>query len=236
MFEAISSSAAARLSEVQRLLAHVRSLEETAKTNKDIVSTATTLKGLFYVNLYGAFEYSVTQSVQVLLQEINKFQLRYLEFEHLVFSVALDPSFNSIADVGPNKKWVKRSELLRRQMSFDVCELNDTVFHSSLQNIWYETLQIVFECLGISTAPVPDNRMRHHIDEVVENRNAVAHGRSSPHEIGRLKTADELQDSMNAIVGSVNYIVASFERHLLSFDFISQNYRQNYVSSRAQSP
>ncbi len=94
----ISKSTDPRLAEVQRLLAHIKRLEDLAATGHDTVSgdMAAILRGMFFVHLYGALEYAVSLSVQVLLQEITKLAISYSHFEHLIFAIALDAEFKSI--------------------------------------------------------------------------------------------------------------------------------------------
>lgn len=112
----ISKSTDPRLAEVQRLLAHIKRLETLAVTEHDSVSgdAATILRGLFFVHLYGALEYAVSLSVQVLLQEITKLAISYSHFEHLIFAVALDAEFRSVVDAGWESK-LHRRKLLPRE-------------------------------------------------------------------------------------------------------------------------
>lgn len=133
----VSKSTDARLAEVRKLLAHIKRLEFAAANDHDPVSgeTAAILRGMFFVHLYGALEYAVSLSVQVLLQEITRLAISYSHFQHLVFAVALDPEFKSIVDAGWNSKLEKRRLLLQKQLSAGTCALNDTVFHDQLQNV-----------------------------------------------------------------------------------------------------
>jgi hypothetical protein len=187
----ISKSTDPRLAEVQKLLAQIKRLEVLAATENDTVSgdMAAILRGLFFVHLYGTLEYAVSLSVQVLLQEITKLAISYAHFEHLIFAIALDAEFKSIVDAGWDSKLLKRRLLLQKQMSGTSCSLNDTVFHDQLRNIWFVTLDTIFEYLCIPADPVPEARMRGYVNEIVTHRNEIAHGRSSAATVGRLKSA-----------------------------------------------
>jgi hypothetical protein len=234
----VLTSANARLGEVQKLLAHIKKLEDTAEKEKDPVSAenATILRGLFFVHLYGAFENSIALSVQVLLQEITKVGVSYSHFEHLLHVVALDPDFRSVADAGWQSKWSKRRELLQKQLSHTSCALNDTLFHDQIENVWYATLSNIFEYLCIPVPAVPDNRMRGYIDEIVNNRNAVAHGRLSPQTVGRLTTSAELAKRLDAITEVINHVVTSFDSYLTNREFVAIPHRPHYVSPTAVDP
>jgi len=231
--EHIHRSVDPRLSEVQKLLALIRNLETRATDERDPLTSenATVLRGLFFVHLYGAFEYSVTLSVEVLLQEMTKVSVPFAQFEHLVHVVALDAHFRSLAEPGLKTKWQKRRDLLTKQISSQSCSLNDTVFHDQLQNVWYRTIQNIFEVLNVSKAPVPEDRIRGYIDEVVDNRNAIAHGRESAHEVGRRTTSAGLAERLEAITNEVNHIIVCFEEYLENRHFIDSRYRHAYTSS-----
>lgn len=229
----IKAGVDSRFSEVRKLFAHIQNLDSKAATDQDSVSaeSATILRGLIFVHLYGAFEYAVTLSVQVLLQEITKVAVPYCEFEHLFHAIALDSDFKSVSDSGWKGKWPKRRSLLQRQVSAEVCTLNDTVFHNQLQNIWYETLSDLFEYLCISVKPVPEDRMRGYIDEVVDHRNGIAHGRLSAQEVGRGKTVEDIEKRLRAIIEVVDHILNCFDDLLANREFVETSRRPNYLGS-----
>lgn len=237
MLEAVSNAATTRLRDVQLLLAHIQSLEDTGVAMNDVVSLemAVTLRGLFFVHLYGSFEYIVTQSVQAALQGINRLSIPHDEFTPVINSVTLDSLFNALVGVGPEKTWSKRLELLKKQCSSESCVVNDTVFHRYLQNVWYKTLRDIFDCLGLSVKPVPEMRLAGYIDDIVQKRNAVAHGRSSPDEVGRAVTSGDLHRYLSAMTATINHIVATIESHLTTAEFVEVRYRVKYISASGQS-
>jgi hypothetical protein len=179
------------------------------------------------VKLYGAFEYAVSLSVKVLLQEISRVAVPYCGFERLFHTVSLDAQFRSISDAG--SKWPKRKLLLTKQSSNEICALNDTVFQDQLQNIWYETLTDLFEYLCIPSKPVPEERMRGYIDEIVGYRNAVAHGDQSTLEVGRLKTIEDIEKRLAAITQVTDHIIACFDDLLINRRFVASSHRPNFL-------
>lgn len=222
-FASISQSSTARFNEVRALLTEIRAQEVAPPTTEpDIVAI---LRGLFFVNLYGAFEFSVTEAVQILLQEITRAQIPFSQLEHLFYAVALDSKFSAISDSGRKKRWAVRRDLLSQQTSGIACGMNDTVFHSDLQNIWFETLSTLFESLCISESVLPEPRLRGYIDEVMERRNAVAHGRESPASVGRIRS-NELELRLEAISRTATHIIFCFDRYLNNRDFIASAHRR----------
>jgi hypothetical protein len=182
------------------------------------------LRGLFFVHLYAVFEYSVTDAVQGLLQQISQRKVPYAQLEQLFYTVALDGRFAAIAGVGPDKKWKARKDLLRLQRSSEVCEINDTALNRDLQNIWYETLENLFECFCIAPPILPDPRFKGYIDEVVSKRNAVAHGRESPLVVGRMRSTD-LRTRLDAMAGTAMHVILQFGNHLAAQAFVAAPHR-----------
>jgi hypothetical protein len=226
----------ARFSEIHKLLSHIKNLEIVAIRDRDSVSgeIATILRGLFFVQLYGTFEYAVSLSVKVLLQEISRVAMPYCGLERLFHTVALDAQFRSISDTG--SKWPKRKLFLEKQGSNDTCTLNDTIFQEQLQNIWYETLSDLFGYLCIPSKPVPEDRMRGYIDEIVGYRNAVAHGDQSTLEIGRLKTIEDIEKRLEAMTRVTNHIVACFDDLLINRRFVASSHRPAFLFPQAGIP
>ncbi len=173
---------------------------------------------------------NISLSVQVLLQEMTKAAVPFRRFEHHLHAVVLDDHFRSLADPGLKPKWPKRRELLAKQISADPCSLNDTVFHDQLQNIWFITLSSIFEYLCIKRDPVPEDRMRGYIDEIVDNRNAVAHGRQSAHGVGRRITSSDLEERLDAVMKVVDHVLFCFEEYLQNREFIDIRHRAGYVA------
>jgi hypothetical protein len=233
----ISKNSDPRLVELRSLLEHIKKLEAVAVVDRDVISgqLATLLRGLFYVHLYGALEYAVSLSVQVLLQEMSKTAVPFSQYEHLLHVVALDSDFQAIKDSSWDAKFSKRSGLLKKQVSSTACVLNDSLFSDRLQNVWFSTLNDVFEYLQIPGSPVPEPGMQGYIDEIVENRNAVAHGRSSPTTIGRLHTSADLDVRLKAIREVIDHIIISFDGYLESREFIAHAYRSAYLPAPVSS-
>lgn len=226
----VSKSTDSRLAEVRKLLEHIKRLESAAARDHDAVSgeTAAILRGMFFVHLYGALEYAVSLSVQVLLQEITRLAISFSHFEHLVFAVALDPEFKSIVDTGWDSKLEKRRLLLQKQLSMDSCALNDTVFHDQLQNVWTRTLDQVFENLCITADSVPEIRMRGYVDELVTHRNEIAHGRSSASVVGRLKSSGDLEERIKAVSQIIDHVIINFDDYLTNREFVAASHRSLY--------
>ncbi|WP_375771021.1 MAE_28990/MAE_18760 family HEPN-like nuclease [Archangium gephyra] len=215
-----------RLKEVRLTLETIKSLESTDVLVPD-PSNVTVLRGLYYVHLYAALEFTVNSATQAVLQQIAALNVRYSDFVPSLYSIALDGAFKSVRDAR-SEQWKKRLALLATQFSNDTCTVSPVVFSSDLQNIWYKTLVELFDCLGITSLPVPDIRLKQYIDEIVEKRNAVAHGRESPILAAAGRRSPDLEQRYDAVSKTIDYLFDCFEGYLQRRDFVRQDQRAAY--------
>jgi hypothetical protein len=231
IFDTVRELTSSRYVEVRRLLAHIKAVEQ-AKPNDAVArEDATFLRGLFFVHLYAAFEYSVSTAVTVLLEGISDLQVTYADLESLFYALALDPRFEAAAASGPDRRWQTRRELLLQQVSSDPCHLESSMLAGHLQNLWARTLEVIFECLCIDGPIVPEIRIRGYVDEVVNHRNAVSHGRSSASVVGRIVTSTELERVLEAILQITYHVIDRFEAYFTSRQFIASPHRERYAAS-----
>ncbi len=178
MFAVQRQASAQRLQEVRLLHQIITSMEGTDPLQPD-PDNAVLLRGLFFVELYGYFEYSVNQFVSATIGIISSAGVSFSHMESVFYSIALDAPLTSVQTTQGSAKWKKRVELFTQQSASGPCAVNDVVLGAYLQNIWVASLEQVFSCFGIVGAVVPSNRHRDYIDELTDKRNAVAHGRES---------------------------------------------------------
>jgi RiboL-PSP-HEPN len=90
-----------------------------------------------------------------------------------------------------------------------------------------KTIEEVFISFGISYTKF-DPRQRATVDELVEKRNSVAHGRESAAEIGERHRVKILREKMDIITNLTYYIIDEFEIYFLGKKFIRPNVRKLY--------
>lgn len=185
-------------------------------------------KGLFIVLLYAAFEYTVTRLVTETAIIINARSIPCEHIDTCMYPLALDPELKSVASPGRAQKWERRSRLFGRQASKDPAKLHEAALLEELGNIWCSSLQQIFSAFGISQTPLYDPKVRQYIDEIVDRRNAVAHGRESPVDVGQGYTANTLTIRLEEIERQKEYLVFQFEAFLSSKAFVMPPFRKEY--------
>lgn len=218
----------ARLAEAREMLRAIREREANPQdlATKDLLSA--TLRGMFYITLYGTLEYCVTESVQNFISFISAQKIRNAHISYVVNVVALDAQLVSARNAGEKKKWETRRAIFERIDGNSICDVDNTVFGTFLHNIWPRTLEEIFLCLGIDKPATSDPREIGYLREIVEKRNAVAHGRETAAHAGEGSTADDLQKRMDALYSVCIYFLTTLEEHASAMGFVRPRYRRVY--------
>lgn len=158
-----------------------------------IHSSQITCKGLVFVQLYGVYEFAVRASVQAALSAIKEGRLSPSQLPHEILCLVLDPLWVAAAKAGRSRMWEKRQDLIAKVVSGDsLSDLQDTLFPSDGSHYRVKQLHTIWKIFAIPGPVVPDPRFQGRIHELVENRNAIAHGRITAEEVGRRYTRRDL--------------------------------------------
>ena len=221
----VRQETANRFQEVQTFLSAIKALE--SDPNRQM-SELNVRKGLFLVLLYGAFEYSLTRTVTEVSALINSRRVEYGHINELLYPLALDPELTSVAMVGSKNKWEKRAELFKRQICADPVVLLEGAFLGQMENVWAATIQTMFNIFGVNQPALYDIKVRQYIDEVVDKRNAVAHGRESAATTGQAYTTVSLQKLLDEIATQTQYVFSAFEGHIMTKAFVKTDHQARY--------
>jgi hypothetical protein len=213
-----------RMKDVRTLLSFIKSQESETLPPVDS-DTVKILRGLFFVHLYGAFEKSVNEAVEQYLQQISTLKLKISDFACGFLPIALDPRFASLQSTA---KWQSRVDFSQALESTDACVINNAVLANQLQNTWAHTLSVVATYIGASQSYKPDGRDSHYLDEVVEKRNQVAHGRVPPVLVGSTGRSSELELRFAALNRLLEGFFQMLESHFNNFEFLKRDIQPNY--------
>src|SRR5207249_27979 len=134
-------------------------------------------KGLVFVQLYGCYEYCVVQSVQASIRALNAHAIPHQTLRPGVLAVVTDPECVSLADAGVRTAWERRIALFTKVRSTDPAVANDAVFPRDGSHFRVPQLLTIWQVFGAGGSPLPHPRYGQRVNELVENRNAIAHGR-----------------------------------------------------------
>ena len=215
-----------RFGEVILLLNHISSLEPIIPGEPTSIEVKI-LRGLSYVHLYGVFEKSINELVSSLIISINAFNVVHFHFVPTFNTIAAENYLRSFKDSSYKNFIPNASSLIEKLNCHDIPVLNETVFSGLLQNIWYNTILEIRTTFGLKELPLVP-RLRATLDEVVDNRNAIAHGRLSPVVIGSTHKASIIRDKLAIVQGFNNDIIDEFEVYFINKRFIKRAVRNKY--------
>jgi hypothetical protein len=221
----VRQETASRFQEAQTFLSAIKALEQDPSHQTGELNVR---KGLFLVLLYGAFEYSITRTLTEVSALINSRRVEYGHISDLLYPLALDAELTSVAMIGRDLKWQRRAELFRKQKCADPVNLLQGAFLAQLDNMWAATVQKMFAIFGLNEPALYDIKVRQYIDEVVEKRNAVAHGRESASTVGQAYTTGALQNLLNEIATQAQYVLSAFDGHISTKAFVKVSYQGLY--------
>jgi len=168
------------------------------------------MRGLFFVHLYGTFEKSVNGMVQKTIALVDAKNVKHRHFAMPFNTIALVNKLKSLKDSGHGKLISKAVELFEEINCIREPSLNETAFSRDLQNVWAKTITTVNDSFGIKNFTITTQE-RATIDELVENRNKIAHGREKPSIVGSTHMANQLKDKLDLITDFNYKMIDEFE-------------------------
>ncbi len=157
-------------------------------------------KGLAFVQIYAIYEDTVRKTVSEAIDSIKAHNHEIRELSPSLMALFLDPELRSVRDSGRKNEWDSRLKLFERVFSRQKADLSsDTALPTDGTHYRYDQLVLIFQVFGIKRLPVPRRRHIQRIREVVDHRNAIAHGSETPEDIGRRYTRTEIRKAIEQI-------------------------------------
>lgn len=225
-YEGVRALSRERLMEVQQLLNHIVFLEP----DDAIIphpSEVKILRGFFYVHLYAALEKSINEAVQLTLRLIASHNIPARHYElsfGSVFTRGRLQAFKSCSFKSYNENALSIFSCLD---SSDTMKIDEAQFSDTLMNVWTNSILEVFKSFGIIGFEV-EPRVRTTIDELVENRNKVAHGRESALVVGERHRSNILRDKYSITTSFIDAVIISLEGFYNSRSFLKESERHAY--------
>ncbi|MDO6814269.1 MAE_28990/MAE_18760 family HEPN-like nuclease [Cobetia amphilecti] len=184
-------------------------------------------KGLFYVQLYSALEKTINDAVEKALLYIAEKSILASHYSESFYAVVLKDKLKSFKDSGYKKFFDGAVSIFAETRSQNTVKIDETIFANSLQNVWAKSIKTIFIVFGKYDFQL-DRSSELAIDEVVNKRNAVAHGRESALTVGESHTVSTLQDRYNTIRQVCISVIDELEDFCSSQVYIKPEARSNY--------
>jgi hypothetical protein len=217
MFSDLKNDSASKLVEVREFLDLTNSLipAPPIPTPNSVLSS----KGFFYVHIYGVFEYTVTTAVEKTISLINDDNVLLNDLKPLVLSMVLNSECDSITSTR-SRNWKKRWSLFEKIRDNGISQIATEIFPTDGKNIRYSQLESIWTtfCIDDPILNIPSIGGR--IKDIVDNRNAIAHGNFTPSEIGSRVSMPELYNRYNEMSNYCSYLIQVFEDYITNKDYL----------------
>lgn len=211
MFNLAKSEVGSRFMVARQFLSLASAIEDSRPAE------AASCKGLLFVQIYGVYEYAIRSSVQATLAAVRKDSIPTRRIRRELLTLILNPLWKAAAESGRRRLWEQRIGLMAGvDSNGPLITLDDTLFPSDGTHYRSSQLYTIWRVFGINKPIVPENRHLGRIEELVENRNAIAHGRKTAEEVGRRYSTAELKKRIDDVFTLTNYIISTMETHYLT--------------------
>jgi len=222
-FSVTKANSRERFSEVLINLSYIESIEP----DGEAPSYVKILRGLYYVHLYSALERVVNDTIEQTILLIKSENIKNKHYVMPFNVISLNSKMQGFKQCGYKDYFYKSSEVFEAVDSEDRFEISNTIFSQNLQNVWFKTIEETIKSFGAKSIEV-DTRVRFTVDEIVEKRNAVAHGRETPISVGERYRCSVLRDKTREIQMVADLFVATFERYIQEYDYLREEHKDVY--------
>jgi hypothetical protein len=169
-------------------------------------------KGIAFVQIYAVYEYTVVSVFRTALDGIMKHRIATTDLTPTLLAIFLDPEIQSVQDSSATSKWQSRFRLFEKVCSKKPASVGNTVFPKDGSHFRNTQLRLLFEILGIKRFPVQRRRHLGRIDEVVNNRNSIAHGGETAEDVGRRYSRADILHSIRQMKSVCLLLISAIKK------------------------
>jgi RiboL-PSP-HEPN len=143
-----------------------------------------TSKGLAFVQIYGAYEFAVRATVRTAVDTICAHKHKNHHLRPSLLALFLDSELKSFKDSSRSAIWSARIKIFEKLFSNSEAWVHSSAFPDDGNHYRAKHLKTIFDVFGINRSPAHRPRHLVRIDEIVDNRNAIAHGHETAAQVG----------------------------------------------------
>ena len=179
-----------------------------------------TLKGFFFVYVYGIFESSVVATIARTIDCLNATGVSISQCKQELLSLVLSPEYDALANVGEGKKWPKRWEISKKLSEDSNIYIEESLFPTDGRNIQKKQLESLANSFGNAHPIFLRPESQGYLEEIVRFRNFIAHGDKLPQEVGRNYTIQDLKIRLTAIDELCTYLIDTYESYIVNHEYL----------------
>ena len=177
-------------------------------------------RGLFFVYAYGLYEKIIQKIVFQTITMLNEAKIPICECVYELYSLGFSKEYDGIENVGREYKWKKRWEISKKLSTKNLLNIPSGTFPTDGKNIRYKQLDSIAKSFGMRRNVIPENNLIGFLEELVDNRNHIAHGDQTPKEVGRNYTKSDLLKRCNVISEICSYTIEIYEQYIIDREYM----------------
>lgn len=173
------------------------------------------IKGLYFVYVYGIYEAIIQRIVQRTIDIINSNSIKIGECQFGLFPIIFSKEYDSLYSAGRDKVWNKRWKISNRLIEDDIVSIPADVFPTDGKNIRYSQLESIANSFGLVGDILPRPEVGGYIQDMVNNRNYIAHGDYLPKDIGARYTKNDLILHCDIILEVCTHLINQYSSYVM---------------------
>lgn len=175
---------------------------------------STIARGLFFVYIYGIYEEIIRQVVSQTIDDLNGAHITIEQCIFELYALAFSTEYDGLYNVGNEHKWERRWDISKKFIENEYIIISHEIIPTDGKNIRYKQLDSIAKSFGMKQNILPRNEIGGYIQEMVNNRNYIAHGNKLPREVGRDYTNDDLLLRCNYISEICTHTIDIYEAYI----------------------
>lgn len=174
----------------------------------------------FFVYVYGIYEETIRQTIFSTISELNNSNAKIDECIYDLYALIFSEEYDSLYNVGNENKWQKRWKISNKFEENKTLKISEQLLPTDGKNLRYKQLESIAKSFGVNNSVLPRNELGGYIQEMVDNRNYIAHGNKSPKEIGREFTKIDLLKRCEYISEVCEYIITVYKSYIVEKKYL----------------
>lgn len=164
-------------------------------------ATCAEMKGLLFVQLYGIHEHVVRSVVSCLVEAVAASGLGIARLRRELVALAVEKEFDAIRQSSSEseKVWTRAVGLFRKVECNEVAQVRPDAAPHDGSHFRASQLEFIWEMFGMPGCALVEAKSRGYLDEIVEKRNQIAHGREAAADVGARFTCDEMEKRVGVV-------------------------------------
>ena len=218
MFSSVSHDSTERLLEAKTILDLCD--DNTLKVGEHYNTSI--LYGTFYVLLYGALEFTITNCAYRAIAQLNTKAEKLYDLQPTLWGLIFDPDCTRMETAGTKKKWENRYKLFSKLTKNQAMQqIQEVLFPASNGNIKDKQLDRVWSTFGLKSPLFEPGKESVASDllTLANGRMAVAHGREKASFRGGQASKDEMTKLYDSISRYCSYIINCFTLYITNEEY-----------------